>query len=300
MTFKISWKVTEAESGMMLREFLRVHKKISKSALTDIKFSGGVLQVNGEDVTVRKVLAQGDFVEVIFPPEKVSEHMESEEMPLDILYEDDHLLIVNKPPGIPTIPSRYQNFGSLAQGVLSYYEKNGIQSTFHAVNRLDRDTSGIVIIAKHRFAHALLSEQQKNKTLKRTYIAVVHGLITEKTGVITGKIGRNPNSIVERMVREDGQEAITHYSVIDERDDKSTVTLQLETGRTHQIRVHMAYIGHPLIGDDLYGGTKEEIDRQALHSYQASFFHPFLEKEIEVTAPLPSDMRKLMSDDVAI
>ncbi|WP_062231420.1 RluA family pseudouridine synthase [Fictibacillus sp. FJAT-27399] len=294
-TFTITWKVKENEAGL-LREFLRLHKNISKSALADIKFTGGELLVNGVPSTVRKSVNTGDEVEVRFPPEEISSHMEPIPMLLDILYEDEHLLFVNKPAGIPTIPSRYQQNGSLAQGVLSYYEQEGIQSTFHAVNRLDKDTSGLVMIAKHRFAHSLLSQQQKIKAIKRTYLAGVEGRFESLSGTVDATIGRNPDSLVERMVTDQGQKAITHFKVLKELAGNSLVSLQLETGRTHQIRVHMAHIGHPLLGDDLYGGPVDLIVRQALHSWQVSFYHPLEEKMMNVEAPLPQDLQQIFGD----
>jgi 23S rRNA pseudouridine1911/1915/1917 synthase len=293
--FEISWVVTEAEAPVLLREFLK-SKQISKAALTDIKFHGGALFVNEKEVTVRTFLSKGDVVKVYFPPEKQSESMEAENITLDIVYEDEHFLAVNKPPGMPTIPSLYQPKGSLAAGVLFYYQQNDIPGTFHAVNRLDKDTSGIVLVAKHRFAHSLMSKQQRDKTIKREYIALVHGKLQNEKGTINSPIGRNPKSIIERMVREDGQPSITHFEKLDyvSKYDLSKVRLKLETGRTHQIRVHMASIGHPLIGDDLYGGSIELIERQALHSEQTKFIHPFTGEEVQVTVELPDDMKNLL------
>lgn len=294
--FEISWVVTEAESSVLLREFLKT-KQISKAALTDIKFHGGALFVNENEVTVRTPLSKGDVVKVQFPPEKQSESMEAENMTIDIVYEDEHFLAVNKPPGMPTIPSLYQPKGSLAAGVLFYYQQNDIPGTFHAVNRLDKDTSGIVLVAKHRFAHSLMSKQQREKTIQRVYIALVHGKLEQDQGTITSPVGRNPDSIIERMVREDGQPSITHYEKLDYlfNNNISVARLKLETGRTHQIRVHMASIGHPLIGDDLYGGRRNLIKRQALHSETARFIHPFTDKEVMIKVDLPDDMKKLFT-----
>jgi 23S rRNA pseudouridine1911/1915/1917 synthase len=294
--FTISWTVGDHDGPILLREFLK-SKQISKAALTDIKFQGGALYVNGKEESVRKPLAAGDSVTVIFPPESRSIHMESIPMALDILFEDEHFLAINKPPGIPTIPSRYQQNGSLAQGVLHYYECNGIEATFHAVNRLDRDTSGVVLIAKHRFAHSLLSQQQTEGNYHRKYAAIAEGEIVSPQ-TIDAPIGRNTDSIVERMVTEEGQRAVTHITPIKNLSQfpGTLIELNLETGRTHQIRVHLSYIGHPLAGDDLYGGSRDYMKRQALHSIEAAFYHPFLEKEIIVKAELPEDMKKWIED----
>jgi 23S rRNA pseudouridine1911/1915/1917 synthase len=295
--FEISWDVTEAEAPVLLREFLKT-KQISKAALTDIKFHGGALFVNEKEVTVRTPLSKGDVVKVHFPPEKQSESMEAENITLDIVYEDEHFLAVNKPHGMPTIPSLYQPKGSLAAGVLFYYQQHNIPGTFHAVNRLDKDTSGIVLVAKHRFAHSLMSKKQREKTIQREYIALVHGKLEQDFGIITSPIGRNPDSIIERMVREDGQLSITHFEKINyfPIHHITAVRLKLETGRTHQIRVHMSSIGYPLIGDDLYGGSRDLIKRQALHSETARFIHPFSDEEVMIKVDLPDDMRKLASN----
>ncbi|MET3728951.1 23S rRNA pseudouridine1911/1915/1917 synthase [Fictibacillus halophilus] len=294
--FTFTWYVQNEEAPVLLREYLKT-KHISKAALTDIKFHGGALFVNKKEVTVRTLLNEGDEVTVWFPPEIKSSSMEAEDIPLDIIYEDQHFVAVLKPAGMPTIPSLYQPNGSLASAVLYYYQKNDIPSTFHAVNRLDKDTSGIVLIAKHRFAHSLMSKQQKEKVIKREYIAFVHGELKDERGTVDRPIVRNPESIIERMVSEDGQPSITHYEKIDfvPTLNFTVVSLRLETGRTHQIRVHMASIGHPLLGDDLYGGSLEMIERQALHSEKTSFIHPFTEEHIKLDAELPQDMKNLWS-----
>lgn len=291
---KIDWIVQAQQDGMLLRDFLRVEKKMSKKALAEVKFNGGTLLVNGEEVTVRKRLSQQDKVTVCFPPEKRSESLIPQKLELDILFEDDHYLLINKPAGLPTIPSREHPSYTLANGVLAYFAEHNIPGTFHAVNRLDRDTSGIVIIAKHSYAHDLLAKEQKQGNVERTYVAIVHGKLKEQKGTIAAPIGRKSTSIIEREVREDGQEAITHYEVIQATEEETTVSIKLETGRTHQIRVHFSSIGHPLLGDDLYGGKKEKINRQALHSRKASFSHPFSEKYDTFTAPIPEDMRALV------
>ncbi|MBD7965596.1 RluA family pseudouridine synthase [Fictibacillus norfolkensis] len=293
-TFTITWYVQNEEAPVLLREYLK-KKQISKAALTDIKFHGGALFVNKKEVTVRTQLHGGDEVTVWFPSEKKSSSMEAEDIPLDIIYEDQHFIAVHKPAGMPTIPSLYQPKGSLASAVLFYYHQHDIPGTFHAVNRLDKDTSGIVLIAKHRFAHSLMSRQQKDKVIKREYIAFVHGELKDENGTIDRPIARNPESIIERMVSEDGQRSITHYKRIDyvEETNFTVISLRLETGRTHQIRVHMSSIGHPLLGDDMYGGTLERIERQALHSEKTSFIHPFTEKHIMLVDDLPLDMKSL-------
>ncbi|MBD3110168.1 RluA family pseudouridine synthase [Bacillus sp. AGMB 02131] len=290
--FELSWKVAAEQDGMVLREYLK-GQNISKAALTDIKFQGGKIEVNGHEETVRYIVKQRDKVTVQFPPETCSDGLIAEDGPLDIVYEDDYVLVINKPAFMSTIPSREHPTGSVANIVAGYYEKQCIPSTVHVVTRLDRDTSGIMLIAKHRHVHHLLSEQQKRGDVKRTYAALVHGR-TEAKGKIEEPIGRKSSSIIEREVREDGQYACTLFERLQVTDDFSYVQLRLMTGRTHQIRVHMAYIGHPLLGDDLYGGTLERINRQALHCRRIQFLHPMTGELMVFEADLVDDMKRLL------
>ncbi|KEZ53486.1 MULTISPECIES: RluA family pseudouridine synthase [Metabacillus] len=291
--FLLSWTVPSEDEGKTIKDYLK-EKKISKRALTDIKFAGGSILLNGDHATVRASLSAGDDLKVMFPPEEPSPGIVPEKMNLDIVYEDEWCLVINKPPFVPTIPSREHPGGTLANGLLDYYSENGIAATIHAVNRLDKDTSGLMLVAKHRFAHSLFSSMQKQGSIKRTYAALVEGALTEENGTIDAPIGRKEESIIERTVREDGQHAVTHYKVLSSAEKYTLVTLRLETGRTHQIRVHMAYIGHPLCGDSLYGGSRDLIRRQALHSRVLSFFHPLLEKEMTFEAEIPADMQTVL------
>jgi len=290
--FSLSWEVKKEHNGILLREFLKL-KELSKRALTDIKFQGGKITVNGEEKTVRTMLKELDLVQIYFPIEKPSEDLIAEDIPFEIVYEDDAVLVINKPFGIPSIPSREHPNGTLANGLLFYYQTIGLQSTIHIVTRLDKDTSGLMLVAKNRYIHYLFSKNEL-KNVQRKYLAIVHGQMNDLKGVIRAKIARKSDSIIERIVSEEGQEAITYYKVLLVNRDYSVVELELETGRTHQIRVHMSSIGHPLIGDDLYGGNTDRLKRQALHSYQLSFVHPIdlTEKNFEIA--LPADVKRLL------
>ncbi|MDF2557073.1 MAG: yjbO [Bacillales bacterium] len=294
--FELNWVADKEDEGKVLREFLK-EKRISKSSLTDIKFHGGKIFVNKQEVTVRYSLSQFDSVSVVFPSEEISKSMLAENIPLNIVFEDESVLIVNKPPGMNTIPSREHPTGSLANALLNHYQNMGLQSTVHVVTRLDRDTSGLVLIAKHRYVHHLLSEDQKMGLVNRKYQALIHGIL-QGNGFIEAPIGRNSDSIIEREVREDGQYAYTEYSTISVFKCFSHVELKLKTGRTHQIRVHMSHIGHPLLGDSLYGGTEERIKRQALHCCFVSFTHPISNQVIEFCLDLPSDMKKVVEGNL--
>lgn len=290
--FQLTWQVTAPQEGMLLREFLK-QKHISKAALADIKFKGGRIEVNGCEQTVRYALRQRDQVTVQFPAEQSSEGLVPEDLPLHIVYEDDFVLVVNKLPFTNTIPSREHPTGSVANAIAGYYKRKNIASTVHVVTRLDRDTSGLMLIAKYRHVHHLLSEQQKKDDVSRIYEAFVHGQISGE-GKVEAPIGRKDVSIIEREVREDGQYACTFYQSVAVYDEFSRVQLKLLTGRTHQIRVHMSYLGHSLLGDDLYGGTLDKIKRQALHCREVTFYHPFLEKKMTFHSDLPEDMSRLL------
>ncbi|MBO9128634.1 RluA family pseudouridine synthase [Bacillus sp. 165] len=291
--FILKWDIKREEEGTLVREFLRT-KGISKAALTDIKFHGGSIEVNRSPVTVRHILKAGEELRIAFPPEERSPEMKGEAIPLQIVYEDDYVLVINKDPYISTIPSREHPTGSVANALLYHYDQQNLPVTVHIVTRLDRDTSGLMLVAKNRFIHHLLSKQQQEKSIQRTYEAVIHGVLKSNEGIIDAPIGRKADSIIERTVREDGQHAVTHFRVLERKKEITHVSLQLETGRTHQIRVHMAYLGHPLLGDDLYGGIKEEIKRQALHSTTLTFYHPVYEQEYTFTAELPDDMAQIL------
>src|SRR5699024_3767296 len=179
---------------------------------------------------------------------------------------------------------------------LYYYKTNDIKATVHVVTRLDKDTSGLMLIAKSQHCHSLLSLAQREYAIERTYQAIVYGKLKDYTGTINQPIGRQPDSIIKRQVREDGQEAITHFTVLERTNNKSKVNIKLETGRTHQIRVHFATMGHPLVGDDLYDGKHTGMNRQALHCSCIAFHHPYSGEKVQFKASIPLDMKVLMTE----
>ena len=263
--------------------------------LASIKYHGGSLKVNGQEKTVRETLAESDTVIMQLPPESPSIGLIPESRLFDIVFEDEHFLVINKEAGIATIPSREHPRGTLANAVLAYYQSKQIQATFHPVNRLDRGTSGLLVVAKHRYAHDQMSKQQQAGMLNRRYEALVQGVVQPADGTIDAPIGRNPNSIIERMVTSDGKLAVTHYQTLFTTPEITHVRVALETGRTHQIRVHFASIGHPLAGDSLYGGESLGLTHQALHSCKLFFVHPFTEKEMVFEASPPDDFQQLVA-----
>ncbi|WP_227521906.1 RluA family pseudouridine synthase [Bacillus solitudinis] len=290
----LQWEIKKDNQGQLLRSFLREEQKISKKALAEIKFSDGKIMVNNLEATVRTVLKTGDIVRIQLPPEVPSGSIAPEQIDLLIEFEDEHLMVIHKPANMATIPSREHRTGTLANAVIGYYLNKGIPATFHAVNRLDKDTSGLLVIAKHRLAHDRLSKLQQQGRLHRYYTAIVEGELT-KGGTIIAPIGRKRDSIIEREVRMDGKHAITHFDIKKHTKEWTLVKIKLETGRTHQIRVHFAYLGYPLCGDELYGGRRDKIARQALHCHQVDFIHPFSGKAFSLRTELPTDFKTTMS-----
>ncbi|MEK4698649.1 RluA family pseudouridine synthase [Solibacillus sp. FSL R7-0668] len=279
--------------GQLLREAI-ANWGISKRALTAIKFDGGALYVNGKEQNVRHPLAIGDEVTIVFPLEQVSDGLIPQQGELDIVYEDEALLIVNKPAFMSSIPSREHPDGSVANLVYGYFHQQQLASTVHIVTRLDRDTSGLMVIAKHRHIHHLMSEQQKKGLVHREYEAVVERVIVEDKQSIIAPIGRKDTSIIEREVREDGQYAHTDVTVLARKTNVTHIRLKLHTGRTHQIRVHMSAIGHPLVGDELYGGSRTQLNRQALHCCYVSFEHPLTKQSLHFDSALPRDITEIL------
>lgn len=290
----LEWMISNKQAGKDIKSFLS-EVQISRRALTDIKFTGGLIEVNGKEQNVRYVLNAGDRLVIVFPPEPVNPHLKKENLPLDIVYEDRDILVINKPPYMSTIPSREHPSGSVANALAYYYEQNvKAKTAVHIATRLDRNTSGLLLAAKHRHAHHLFGLQQAESSIYRAYEGIASGIFRKKMDSIDAPIGRKESSIIEREVRKDGKWAITTYEVMKQMKEGAHLKLKLETGRTHQIRVHLAYIGHPLFGDELYGGPVSGIGRQALHCSELSFFHPLTKAELHFSSELPKDMRLLL------
>lgn len=287
------------KNGQLLREAL-AEWQISKRALTAIKFEGGLLMVNGNEQNVRYPLRIGDQVEVKFPPEEKSDGLAIEYGELAVIYEDDALLVLDKPAHQSTIPSREHPTKSVANDVCGYFEQQNLASTVHIVTRLDRDTSGLLCIAKHSHIHHLMGLAQRFGEVSREYEAIVHGHLTQNRQSIIAPIGRKETSIIEREVRQDGQYAHTDVTVLQrfsvQGEPMTHIRLKLHTGRTHQIRVHMSYLGHPLVGDDLYGGSRDLIDRQALHCVSLCLQHPLTKEQHYFSSPLKDDMLQILNN----
>lgn len=249
--------------------------------------------LNGIVSDSRNAVTIGDIVTVNLDFEEESENIVSTKMSLNIIFEDDAFLILNKPAGIAVHPSILHYKDSLSNGVKFYFESIGLKRKIRPVNRLDLNTSGLIIFAKNEYVQECLIQQMNNHLFKKEYLAVADGHFEELKGTINLRIARKENSIIERCISEEGQEAVTDYCVLDEYDNYSLVKCSLRTGRTHQIRVHMAAIGHPLTGDSMYGSSSSLINRQALHSYKISFNHPVSHKFLEFICELPEDIKNL-------
>ncbi len=282
-------KVPMAASPQPIKDFLRRQSGISLSAWRSLK-NHGQLFINEQAGAFNSIVCAGDSIVLIWNEECT---ISPTAIPLDIRFEDDYLLIINKPPGLLVHPTVKESTYTLANAIMHYFQQQQLSFTFHPVHRLDRNTSGLILIAKlSHIQHLLSSDSIKN--LKRYYTAIVSGALHPQAGLISAPIGRHPDSIIERVVRSDGQPAITRYRTIAAYDTASMIELELLTGRTHQIRVHMAHIGHPLLGDDLYGGSLDQLQRQALHAHKLMFIHPITKTAMEITCPLPADMQLLV------
>lgn len=272
-----------------INEILSLEFKIS-TRLKNKLIKKNMLFLNNTTCDTRAPVKVGDKLIIDFNYEEDNSNIVPNGMDLDIIYEDDWLLIVNKPSGIAIHPSILHFNNSLSNGIRFYFDKIGLKKKIRPVNRLDKDTSGLVIFAKCEYIQECLSLQMQEGILKKEYLCLVSGTINQKSGTINLPIARKEGSIMERCIDEKGKQAITHYKVIKEFKNYSLVECRLETGRTHQIRLHMASIGHPLLGDTLYGTSSSLISRQALHSYKIKFIHPITKKEIELIAKLPQDI----------
>lgn len=273
-------------------EVLKQEFQMSERFLTKLKKNNKIL-VNGKSICRNTTISLQDTITISIDFEEDSSNIVSTKMPLTILYEDEALLIINKPANLPVHPSMLHYENTLSNGVKYYFETIGLKRKIRPVNRLDKDTSGIVIFAKNEYIQECLVKQMKKQTFQKEYLAIVEGVLPKKSDSILAPIARMENSIIKRCVRKDGDLAITHYKVLKESEAFSFLQIQLETGRTHQIRVHMAYIGHPIVGDTLYGNASCLIARQALHASKVKFIHPITKEILILEANLPEDMKQL-------
>ncbi len=290
----ITYQIDSFSDGLRIEQYLR-RKGYSYQNLTQLKKMPQSILRNGVWEYMRAPLRAGDTLTVHIQETESSPNIPPVRLPLDIVYEDEDIIVVNKPSGIPIHPSLNNYRNSLANALMYYYQSQGKPFIFRCTNRLDRDTSGLTVIAKHMVSSSVLSDMTARHEITREYRAIVRGHLVPPAGTINAPIGRTGSSLIERRIDfENGENAVTHYRVVDEKNGYSLVSLILETGRTHQIRVHMKHIGYPLIGDYLYNPDMEAISRQALHSGRLTFRHPITGEELSFTAPLPEDMARVL------
>lgn len=296
MNRNIDYIIDEDSSGLRVEQFLR-RKRYSGQNLSEIKRMPKSILVNGVHYYMRQELSTGDHLQVRICETQNSEKIPPTKLPLDIIYEDEDLLVLNKPAGMPIHPSLNNYTNSIANALAYYFQSQGKPFIFRCCNRLDRDTSGLTIVSKHLVSGSILSDMTKYREVHREYLAIARGSVTPSEGTIQAPLGRKEGTIIERTVDwEHGEDAVTHYKVVKEANGHSLVSLRLETGRTHQIRIHMKHLGYPLIGDYLYNPDMEYMTRQALHSHHMEFTHPVTGEHMSFTAPLPEDMARVMQE----
>ncbi len=281
--FEIS--IPSSWDGITIEDALKVKWEMPKQMLHQLRMEKGA-KLNGEILPWNTSLKVNDKFQIhLFMEDEYG--VQPEYNPnLQILFEDDHLLIANKPSGMDTHPNEDNQLGTLANGIAYHFQAHGLFTKVRHIHRLDRDTTGAIIFAKHKLASAILDRRLENREIKRTYVALAHGIFRQKKGMIDASIGRDRHHPTRRRISPKGQKAITKYKVIQTFPAKkmSLVELELLTGRTHQIRVHLSHIGHPLLGDTLYGG-KPTVPRQALHAAKIKLLHPLTNEEIICEAP---------------
>lgn len=286
----LEYKISAKDAGKTIKDFLK-EKGYSRQNVVELKKMKESILVNGKWEYVTYPLKEGEHLQIHIQEETVSEKIVPVELPFPILYEDEDILVINKPADMPTHPSLNNYENTLGNAAAYYFQQKGKPFCFRCINRLDRDTTGLTILAKHMVSCSILQDDMLNRQIEREYLAIVDGVVVEDEGTIEAPIGRKEGSTIERMVDYvNGECAITHYRVLERKEDITLVSLRLETGRTHQIRVHMSSIGHPLIGDFLYHSEDKRMKRQALHAWHLSFRHPVTKEEMRFEAPIPDDI----------
>lgn len=292
MNFKY---IVNSDKYSNIKELLKVEFKFSERMIIKLKKEKRIF-LNDSPVYVSAPLNINDVVQINMDFVETADNIQPTQMNLKIIYEDEYLLILNKPAGLPIHPSANHFSDSLSNGVKYYFDTKKLAIKLRPVNRLDKDTSGIVIFAKHPYIQECLINQMKDKKFCKNYLALVSGIFSPQNGIINAPITRKDNSIIERTIdlssTLDKEQAITHYKTLEILKNASLVEFTLETGRTHQIRVHSKFMNCPLIGDTLYGNPSTLISHQALHAYKISFYHPITNEFLEFTTQMPEDFKE--------
>ncbi|WLR42740.1 RluA family pseudouridine synthase [Bacillus carboniphilus] len=292
-TDRMEFFTPEDWEGLLVQDALKKKLKVSKKLAYQWRIEKKVF-LNGSLPNWGKPLKKGDKVSIEIIEEEESE-LEPYDKKIDVLFEDEHLIIINKPAYIKTHPNHPDEKDTLANAVSFYYQHKGLKRKVRHIHRLDENTSGAILFAKHAYCHQLLDQMLTERKIKRTYTAYVNGKISPIKGTINEPIGKDRYSSNRQRVSKNGQKAVTHYELYKYNDKRhfSIVNLQLDTGRTHQIRVHLSHIGYPIMGDTLYGGGTERISRQALHAYKIEFVHPITKQKLIINTPVPDDLKRI-------
>lgn len=290
---KLTYIVTDSDES--IKQILKNKFNMSDRFILKLKSSNSIY-INDVPVFINYKIQVNDILTIIENSKEDSSNIvPNSNIKLNILYEDDFLLIVDKPSNLPVHPSILHYEDSLSNAVKYHFDKIGLHKKIRPVNRLDKDTSGIVIFAKNEYIQECLVKQMKQNIFKKKYLAVLSGILEKDSGTISAPIARKNNSIIEREIREDGDLAISHFKVLERFNNMTLVEYTLETGRTHQLRVHSKYIGHPIVGDSLYGSENSLISRQALHAYEVSFVHPINKEKMLIHSNLTDDIKRLVN-----
>lgn len=290
----ITYKVGKEGQDVKIRDYMKENLNLSGRFIRGSAMDRR-LRVNGKEVKLNYKLQEEDVIEVTVNAEE-TQNIEGEDLNIRVIYEDDDLLIVDKPPFMVVHPTKSHPMGTLANGVIHHFRSNNDNSIVRLVSRLDRDTSGLIMIAKNQFSHMNLAKSMEKNLIKKSYLAIIHGNLENQEGTIDLPIGRPTDETIKRAVLENGQRSITHYKVKESYKEGTLVELVLETGRTHQIRVHLSYVGCPIYGEQLYSDFNDEelISRQALHAYGLTLPHPRSGEILNFESALPEDMTKLI------
>ncbi len=272
-----------------VRQVLKIKFNMSNRLISKLKLNKCIL-LNNKETYLDRLLSIGDIVLCNLDFEECSDNIVPCKIDFDIIYEDDALLVINKKPNIAVHPSILHYDNSLANGVKYYFNSIGLNKKIRPVNRLDKDTSGLVVFAKNEYIQECLIKQMQKNSFYKEYVALLCGNLENNCGKIEAPISRKENSIIERCINSSGDYALTYYELIKNYSNFCLVKFVLKTGRTHQIRVHSSYINHPILGDTLYGTASNLINRQALHCNKLCFMHPITKKELKLNAPIPLDM----------